>query len=554
MDPSGVLRISSIKLGNAKKIKSVTLSFDGHRRKICQARENARDILQENFSSPLLDNKPELLLEIATAGANVTKERVPSPPPHNPEPGQLQPTTEDFLNHRFRLLVIGKSGIGKSTLINHAFGIEQATTKRVEDNRPGTAKIEESLVLPENERFILHDSKGFESGDDANYTAAKNFIQERMVHPDIKEQLHAIWLCFQIPVDEHGERLMERGMEAFLKEKYNIVGKIPTIVVFTKYDRLIDILEEKDFDDAKIKAEAMKHLQKYCIEPIAKLTREREFPYVLVSKRAEFKEMYQQLIELTSKLVSKCFEPRLDSQPSPVPVVTAMAQRVSPQLKIAASIRVGKSRYWRALFSTPEFFGYTVAACLCVIHTDIVNVWNFHDPSRYLMSKYFQERMVELVQDTAPEAAQNSKDDDTEPILPLLPIALPIMAGAALFGWLRKTYERVPWVQQRFIAYIVDLTHILNILFNHTDNEKPLAQESVKIAIKTYSDSPLRAGVHCAIRSYHGELVFGQSLLERIEGLVHDKIEECSSLNPVAPGDLDQDDDWDIAASSCPAE
>lgn len=602
MDPSGVLRISYIKLENARKIRSVNLSFDGQRHKICQAQTNVQ-ILQENFNPFLelrgrftltltyhkqfivkfpgktveipfdaaevlsrLDNnkyqyqlatKPDVLLEIATADVNVTQEPVSSTSSHNPEPwsaGQLKPTTEDFLNEcrRFRLLVLGKSGIGKSTLINRAFGIKEALTA---DNRPGAAKIEEALESPENERFILHDSQGFESGDDANYALAKKFIQGRKVHPDVSERLHAIWLCFQIPLEEHGERFMERGTEAFLKEKKKIVGNIPTIVVFTKYDKLFDHLESKDLDAARIKAAATRHLQKNCVDHIAKLTGEEDFPYVTVSNRGEFKEMYQQLIELTSNLVSKHFEPRMGSRPSAVPVVTAMAQRVAPRLKIEASIRVGKSRYWRAVFSTPEFFGYTVAACLCVIHTDIVNVWNFHDPSNYLTSKRFQEMMAGLVEDAAPDPPSNSEEKETEPILPLLTLSLPIMAGTALLRWLYNTYQRVPGMQQRFIAYIVDLTHIMSILFNLAESDKPLTRQSIKIAVQTYSDSPLRRGVHCTIRELRDALISGQSLLGKIELLVHDRIEECSSLKPVKVADLDQDEDWNnILAGSCPAE
>lgn len=147
------------------------------------------------------------------------------------------------------------------------------------------------------------------------------------------------------------------------------------------------------------------------------------------------------------------------------------------------------------------------------------------------------------------------------------------MAGTTLFRWLYNTYQRVydpfaifsmvlvaessfrPGVQQRFIAYIVDLTHIMNILFNLTESEKPLTQQSIKIAVTTYSDSPLRRGVHCAVREFHGALKSGQTLLGEVELLVHDKIEECSSLKPVKVADLDQDEDWNnIPAGSCPAE
>jgi len=147
------------------------------------------------------------------------------------------------------------------------------------------------------------------------------------------------------------------------------------------------------------------------------------------------------------------------------------------------------------------------------------------------------------------------------------------MAGTALLRWLYNTYQRVydpltifsvvlavessyrPGVQQRFIAYIVDLTHIMSILFNLAESDKPLTRQSIKIAVQTYSDSPLRRGVHCTIRELRDALISGQSLLGKIELLVHDRIEECSSLKPVKVADLDQDEDWNnILAGSCPVE
>lgn len=48
-----------------------------------------------------------------------------------------------------------------------------------------------------------------------------------------------------------------------------------------------------------------------------------------------------------------------------------------------------------------------------------------------------------------------------------------------------QTYCR-PEVQQRFIAYIVGLTFIMNILFNLTGPEKPLTQQSVKLSFRTH--------------------------------------------------------------------
>lgn len=54
-------------------------------------------------------------------------------------------------------------------------------------------------------------------------------------------------------------------------------------MVFTKYDKLFDDLEDKGLDDASIEAAATQHLQKNCVEHIARLTGEENFPYATVS-------------------------------------------------------------------------------------------------------------------------------------------------------------------------------------------------------------------------------------------------------------------------------
>ncbi|KAL4065568.1 hypothetical protein V8B97DRAFT_1875147 [Scleroderma yunnanense] len=291
---------------------------------------------------------------------------------------QLSPTTNELLNicPRFRILVIGKTGIGKSSLINRAFGIKEAA-----DGKRGYANIEKELISEQNDRFILHDSRGLEPGERVNYGAITSFIHRRRSHPDVKERLHAVWFCFQIPLVDHGERLMERGMEEFLRMKREVFGNVPTIFVFTKYDKLLDYIEGMS-DDVEMDPEqqAEDYLKKYCIGPIQQLTKEHNIPPIAVTMRRGYELMHERLIELTFKEVSECFTAQLD-EPSPVPVVTMIAQRMVPSLKIEGSIQVGRRRYWRALASSPNFRGYTIWDCLGVIHTDIISVWNFHDPS-----------------------------------------------------------------------------------------------------------------------------------------------------------------------------
>ncbi|KIK19424.1 hypothetical protein PISMIDRAFT_107596, partial [Pisolithus microcarpus 441] len=214
------------------------------------------------------------------------------------------------------------SGVGKSTLINKTFGIEQASAEFFE---PGKADIEKELISQQNDRFVLHDSKGFEPADGVNCDDVKLFIQNRKKQEHIKEQLHAVWLCFRIPIPGHGDRLLEDGAETFLKEDTSVLQNS-----------------------------------------------KRGLPFSVQGRN--------QLIELTYEKVTETFGPRL-GMPSPVSVVTLMAQRTLPHLKIEGSIAVGKQRYWKTLASSPNFPGYTIQECLRVIHADIVSVWNFHDPS-----------------------------------------------------------------------------------------------------------------------------------------------------------------------------
>ena len=57
----------------------------------------------------------------------------------------------------------------------------------------GKADIIKELKSPQNNRFILHDSRGFEPDEGDNYDAVKDFIESRKNEPDIRNQLHAIW-------------------------------------------------------------------------------------------------------------------------------------------------------------------------------------------------------------------------------------------------------------------------------------------------------------------------------------------------------------------------
>ncbi|KAG6330869.1 hypothetical protein ID866_8218 [Astraeus odoratus] len=137
--------------------------------------------------------------------------------------------------------------------------------------------------------------------------------------------------------------------------------------------------------------------------------------------------------------------------------------------------------------------------------------------------------------------------EENEPLLPLLPIALPLVGGATLVEWLRSSYKRVPGVQQRFIAYIVDLTHVMTILFNLTasDRGKALTRRTIQIAFSSYSTSVLRIDVHREIKGFQGALVSGKALvLKEIERLLRDTDNGSLSPQPLPAEELVQDEEW----------
>ncbi|OJA15855.1 hypothetical protein AZE42_11214 [Rhizopogon vesiculosus] len=256
------------------------------------------------------------------------------------ETRELHPTTDEIFKicPRFRILVIGKTGVGKSSLIYHAFGVHSAPAS---DEKRGGANIDTEYISERNDKFVLHDSKGFEPGEEDNMKTVREFVQRRRRKEALGDRLHAVWFCFEIP--RAGGRLLETGTEDFLQLKRDgELGEIPVVAVLMKYDKFMDrvdrTLNDNDLggpsEDAVkdlVKKRADAELHDICAQSLKKLG----IPYAVVSTKETHKEMIAHLIQITEERIRQ----HVASEAS---VITSIAQRIDPKLKMKTSIEVGK--------------------------------------------------------------------------------------------------------------------------------------------------------------------------------------------------------------------
>lgn len=126
----------------------------------------------------------------------------------------------------FNLAIFGKTGVGKSTLINALFGEEVAATG---SGRPVTARTTHHRH-PEG-YLGVYDSEGIEVGADGDAVLAgfRRLIAEKRERP-LSEQIHVIWYCVRAS-DLRFEDAQAEFVRALAAEG------IPVLVVLTQVHR-----------------------------------------------------------------------------------------------------------------------------------------------------------------------------------------------------------------------------------------------------------------------------------------------------------------------------
>jgi hypothetical protein len=70
--------------------------------------------------------------------------------------------------------------------------------QHVSHEKAGVSDITKEITSPDNDRFVLHESQGFASGEVKNLKTAIDFIKERQSRANIADNIHAIWCVYSI--------------------------------------------------------------------------------------------------------------------------------------------------------------------------------------------------------------------------------------------------------------------------------------------------------------------------------------------------------------------
>ncbi len=127
------------------------------------------------------------------------------------------------------IIVVGKTGAGKSTLINSVFREDLATEGM---GKPVTSHM--SKISKEGFPLNIYDTRGFELGRDAQIQVRNEIIdtiKEGVKSKDVNKAIHCIWYCVNTATNRIEPEEID-WLREFAKE--NAMTNVPVIVVLTQ--------------------------------------------------------------------------------------------------------------------------------------------------------------------------------------------------------------------------------------------------------------------------------------------------------------------------------
>ncbi|KAH8979845.1 hypothetical protein EDB92DRAFT_328520 [Lactarius akahatsu] len=386
---------------------------------------------------------------------------------------------EDF---KFRILVVGKNGSGKSSLIKAVFKVDVTAL--------GKADIDAEFCPGDNRHLIVHECSGLDSqaSDSQDLQTIRDFISHRTdARHSPSERLHAIWIC--VPASDVITGKLGDGVEDILGFE-----NVPVVVVFTKFDLVVSRVPLNNPSGGPHHHErvARARIEESCRRLFHKDP--RDVPAEIVSDDSRFVGLIDNLTVTTDRFITDSRAPFTRSgaqgeeqRIGAVPLAWSAALRVNHDIIIQASIEVGRSQYWRSLRSSVDFADQTLKKCVNILHLDIVEIWNMNDKTRYLSSDQFKAKMSHLVKDLAGSVNGTSGSDVAR-------------AGGGYASWVNDVYRGSQENVRCVMGYIVNLTVILDGIFRIAAGD--MSPNHAHQVFERHARSKHRDTIHNDIRSF----------------------------------------------------
>ncbi|KAJ7051335.1 hypothetical protein C8F01DRAFT_1237216 [Mycena amicta] len=452
-----------------------------------------------------------------------------SPPSGRPETSAQCP--------RFHLLVMGADKAGKSSLLRHILGDYKITEHPPSGGwimAPGVSSLR-------NPRFVMHELGYVLKTDDAlkRFQRAEQFLSANFTTETFEDQVHVIWLCVEVSRPDSTSNGFDSSEIEFLKQR-----KVPVIVVFTRFDDLVDLMEEElslpdnssdDATDTLTLQRAHVRFQESCLDPLNDIT--PAVPYVLTSGlqdevlTRDSKQALNNLLQTTQTLTEEYVGCRLWKS-SAIPNLATASEKLDHSLGIAMkgeSPQCGSRRlifravYYRALLS--NIWWHRLEDILGKLHRDTTRTWNLDDPMVRRDSPQFVSEVLTISSLSALVAYNkmswpNILDRYQILITLLLGTAVTATQGRVAAGFAACLWfvhiviclqQRLPETLRGFLEYTIHLTLLLDRIFHNAlmsppnGRPHPLMEADIRRALNEYQDSEAAAQVHSEVQLFVDE-------------------------------------------------